>query len=325
MTLGFLMAYFYKGATWKRWVLFLSSVPLTVIMNSFRVGTIGLMVEHWGISMAEGFLHQFQGWAVFMASAALMIGEIALLNRLGHETGSWRQLFGVEFPAATPRGASIRSRPLPNSFLAACVVLAVFVAVNVFVPRPSEVTPSRATLVEFPMNMGPWSGKPQSLEGVYTDQLKLDDYLLADFDDGTRWPVNLYVAYYNSQRKGEAVHSPRSCLPGGGWQVRQFDQRDINDVKVDGVPLRVNRTVVELDGRRQLVYYWFQQRGRVITNEFVVKGYLFWDALTRHRTDGALVRLTVSLPPAADEAQADRRLTDLARRIAPMLTRYVPD
>jgi EpsI family protein len=260
-----------------------------------------------------------------MASAALMIGEIAFLNRLGHESGNWRQLFGVEFPAPTPRGVSIRSRSLPNSFLAACIVLAIFVAVNLFVPRPAEVTPSRATLVEFPMNMGPWGGKPQSLEGVYTDQLKLDDYLLADYDDGAKWPVNLYVAYYNSQRKGEAVHSPRSCLPGGGWQVRRFDQQSIGNVKIDGVPLRVNRTVVELGGQRQLVYYWFQQRGRIITDEFAVKWYLFWDALTRHRTDGALVRLIVSLPPAVDEAKADRRLTDLTERIAPLLTRYVPD
>ncbi|MGH9563507.1 MAG: exosortase C-terminal domain/associated protein EpsI, partial [Terracidiphilus sp.] len=69
----------------------------------------------------------------------------------------------------------------------------------------------------------------------------------------------------------------------------------------------------------------FQQRGRIITNEFAVKWYLFWDALTRHRTDGALVRLVVALPQASSEAQADRRLTDLARHIAPTLTRYVPD
>jgi exosortase D (VPLPA-CTERM-specific) len=325
MTLGFLMAYFYKGATWKRWMLFLSSVPLTVIMNSFRVGTIGLMVEHWGISMAEGFLHQFQGWAVFMASAALMIGEIALLNRLTPERGSWRQLFGVEFPAPSPRGAAVRNRSLPSAFLAACVVLAAFVAVDLLVPRPAEMIPARETLSEFPMQIGPWSGRPQSLEGVYTDQLKLDDYLLADYDDGAGRPVNLYVAYYNSQRKGEAVHSPRSCLPGGGWQVRRFEQRDLGDITIGGAPLRVNRTIVELDGHRQLVYYWFQQRGRVITNEFAVKWYLLWDSITRHRTDGALVRLIVSLPPTADEAEADRRLTDLVRRIAPSLTHYVPD
>ncbi|MGO9993461.1 MAG: VPLPA-CTERM-specific exosortase XrtD [Steroidobacteraceae bacterium] len=325
MTLGFLMAYFYKGATWKRIVLFLSSIPITVLMNSFRVGTIGVMVEHWGIAMAEGFLHEFQGWAVFMASAALMLGEIAVLNRIGHESGTWRQLFGVEFPASSPRDARIESRKLPRSFIAACAVLLVFVAFALFIPRPAEVFPARAALSGFPMHLGPWSGRSASLDGVYLDALKLEDYLLADYSTGTGSPVNLYISYYNSQRKGEAVHSPRSCLPGGGWQLRDFDQRALGNVTIDGQLLRVNRTVIELGNQRQLVYYWFQQRGRVITNEFAVKWYLFWDALTRHRTDGALVRLIVTLPPGADEPDADRRLTDLAGRIAPTLTRYVPD
>jgi EpsI family protein len=173
--------------------------------------------------------------------------------------------------------------------------------------------------------LGAWSGRPASLDGVYVDALKLDDYLLADFNDGTGSPVNLYISYYNSQRKGEAVHSPRSCLPGDGWQLRDLNQRALNDVKIDGRPLRVNRTVIELGNQRQLVYYWFQQRGRVITNEFAVKWYLFWDALTRHRTDGALVRLIVALPQAANDSDADRRLKDLVGRIAPTLTRYVPD
>jgi len=325
MTLGFLMAYFYKGALWKRVLLFLSSIPITIIMNSLRVGVIGLMVEHWGIGMAEGFLHQFQGWAVFMVSAALMIGEIAILNRIGHEAGNWRQLFGVEIPAPSPRGARIEKRSLPPAFLAACALLLAFAAVTIFIPRPAEVFPARTNFDEFPMTLGAWSGHRDSLEGIYQDALKLDDYLLANYAQASGRPVNLYIAYYNSQRKGEAVHSPRSCLPGGGWQLRDFDQRTLSNVSIDGRPLRVNRTLIELGNQRQLVYYWFQQRGRIITNEFVVKWYLFWDALTRHRTDGALVRLIVALPATASEAEADRSLTDLASRIAPTLTHYVPD
>jgi EpsI family protein len=260
-----------------------------------------------------------------MVSAAMMIGEIAVLNRIGHESGNWRQLFGVEFPAPSPRDARIERRRLPPAFLAACGVLLAFVAVTLFMPRPAEVFPARAGFDEFPMTLGAWSGHRQSLEGVYQDTLKLDDYLLANYQDGTGASVNLYVAYYNSQRKGEAVHSPRSCLPGGGWQLRDFDQRTLSDVKIDGRSLRVNRTLIELGNQRQLVYYWFQQRGRIVTNEFAVKWYLFWDALTRHRTDGALVRLIVALPPASNQAEADRRLTDLVSRIAPTLTRYVPD
>ena len=324
MTMGFLMAYFYKGALWKRVALFFSSIPIAVIMNSLRIGTIGVMVEHWGIAMAEGFLHEFQGWAVFKASAVLMMGEMMLLNRVGHEAGTWRQLFGVEFPANSPRDARIEQRGLPRSFLLACALLAVM-AVTALIPRPADVSPIRATFSEFPMSLGGWVGHPGSLDGVYLDALKLDDYLMADYTNDAGAPVNLYVAYYESQRKGEAVHSPRSCLPGGGWELRDFDQRTLREVTMNGRPLRVNRTLIVLGNERQLVYYWFQQRGRVVDNEFAVKWYLFWDALTRHRTDGALVRLIVALPPAGHEADADRRLTVMAGRIAPVLARFVPN
>jgi exosortase D (VPLPA-CTERM-specific) len=325
MTLAFLIAYFYKGAWWKRALLFLSSMPITVVMNSWRIGTIGYMVEHWGIGMAEGFLHEFQGWMVFMLSAALLIAEMMLLHRIGHESGAWREVFGVEFPAATPAGITSRSRPMPRTFIAAAGVLVAFVIIALVTPRPAEIRAQRLTFSEFPLHFGTLSGHIQPLELVYQNQLKLDDYLLADFTDGAGPPVNLYVAYYQSQRKGDAVHSPRSCMPGGGWEFRDFDQRTLSAVKIDGRSLRVNRAMIVQGNQRELVYYWFQQRGRVITNEFVVKWYLFWDALTRHRSDGALVRLIVPISPTVSEAAADRRLQELAGDIAPILTRYVPD
>jgi exosortase D (VPLPA-CTERM-specific) len=324
MTLGFLMAYFYKGALWKRVVLFLSSIPITVLMNSFRVGIIGITVDRWGIDMAEGFLHEFQGWMIFMVCAALMLGEIVLLNRIGREAGTWRQLFGVEFPAPTPSGAHIQKRSMPASFVAAILVLAVFIGTTMFIPRPAEVYPLRAAFSEFPMQLGDWRGKSESLEAIYSDTLQLDDYLLANYVNSSGQGANLYISWYNSQRKGEAVHSPRSCLPGGGWQMRDFGQRDL-PAAPGGRPLRVNRTLIELGNDRQLVYYWFRQRGRILTNEFAVKWYIFWDALTRHRTDGAMVRLIVPLPPGGSEAAADASLTDLAARVSRELPRFAPD
>jgi exosortase D (VPLPA-CTERM-specific) len=324
MTLGFLMAYFYKGATWKRVALFLSSIPITVLMNSLRVGIIGVTVEHWGIGMAEGFLHEFQGWMIFIVCAALMLGEIMLLNRLGHEAGSWRQLFGVEFPAPTPSGAHIQKRSMPASFVAASFGLAVFIAAMMFIPRPSEVYPARSSFSEFSMELGGWHGTRESMEAVYGDTLQLDDYLLANYVNTSEQSANLYISWYDSQRKGEAVHSPRSCLPGGGWQMRDFGQRDLPSA-TGGRPLRVNRTLIELGNDRQLVYYWFQQRGRVLTNEFAVKWYLFWDALTRGRTDGAMVRVIVAVPPGGSEAAADARLSDLAAQVERELPRFAPD
>jgi EpsI family protein len=83
--------------------------------------------------------------------------------------------------------------------------------------------------------------------------------------------------------------------------------------------------VIEKGENKQLVYYWFQQRGRVITNEYVVKWYLFWDALTRNRTDGALVRLVTYIGPGQSLQEADAQLRSFAASAAVPLENYIPD
>jgi EpsI family protein len=130
------------------------------------------------------------------------------------------------------------------------------------------------------------------------------------------------VAYYDSQRKGDSTHSPVSCLPGGGWQFQSFGQYTID---VAGRPLRVNRAVIVHGDSRQLMYYWFPQRGRDITNDYLLKWYLLWDALTRDRTDGALVRLIIPLPPGVSAADGDLQLTAFARAFVPELPHFVPN
>ncbi len=328
MTLGLVLAYFYKGATWKRAAIFLSSIPLTILLNSLRIASIGILVDRWGIGMAEGFLHEFQGWAVFMVSFALMVMLMIGLSKIGADARPWREVFGLEFPAPLPKGVERIPRPVPSSLVAACVVLVAGAIASLLLPNRTELVPARAKFVEFPPAIGAWAGHRQSLEGIYLDALKLDDYLLANYRGPSATPkpsVNLYVAWYDSQQAGRSAHSPRSCLPGGGWQIKDLSQIEIPGIAVNGHPLRANRALIALGADRQLVYYWFQQRGRVITNEYLVKWFLFWDSLTRRRTDGALVRLTVPVAEGADVAEADRELADFAREAMPMLRAYVPD
>ena len=89
--------------------------------------------------------------------------------------------------------------------------------------------------------------------------------------------------------------------------------------------MTVNRAVISKAGDRQLVYYWFRQNSRILTNEYVMRWYLFWDALTKDRTDGALVRLTTEIGPGETTKDADRRLTGFLRIANPELRPYVPE
>ena len=97
-----LAAYFYKAAIWKRVFIIASALPLTVVINSLRIGLIGFTVEHWGSSMAEGVLHDFEGWVMFMVCLFLVFAEMVILTKIGPRQASIRQVFGFYLPAPRP-------------------------------------------------------------------------------------------------------------------------------------------------------------------------------------------------------------------------------
>lgn len=326
MTLGFIVAYLYRAALWKRTIIFLSTVPITVLMNSFRIGVIGVMVDRWGQSMAEGFLHDFEGWVIFMACFAVLFVEMWLLMRVTGDRRPLSAVFGLDAPAALAApNAPVQTRRIPAPFYASIVILALATVAAAAMPRRAELPQARKDFSEFPMALSEWKGRPEVMEQVYVDALKFTDYSLANYADDTGHVVNFYAAYYASQRKGESVHSPRSCLPGGGWEIESITQRNVGGVTVSGVPLRVNRVLISYGDQKQIVYYWFQQRGRVITNEYLVKWDMLVDAITRNRTDGALVRLVIPMRDGQDVAELDSALARFAAAIAPVLPEFVPD
>jgi EpsI family protein len=161
---------------------------------------------------------------------------------------------------------------------------------------------------------------------MYIDSLKVTDYLIANYArPADRAPVELWIAYYDQQVSGASVHSPKACLPGGGWRIDALDEHRIEGVGPSGEALVVNRAVITLGDVSQVVYFWFDQRGRDITDEFAVKWYIFQDGLTMNRTDGALVRLSTLTRDQADIPEADARLEDFVRAIDPRLAYHIPD
>ena len=324
MAFGFIAAYFFKVSLWKRALVFLSTIPITIFMNSFRIGFIGITVEYWGSSMAEGFLHDFEGWIIFMFSAGLLGLEMFLLTRIGRDPRPLREVFGLDMPSATPKNAVIMQRPLSKAFVSSVIVIWLFALLAETLPTREEVIPDRSNFASFPLQIENWKGRSDHLDQIYIDELDFSDYALVNYTDGKYQPINFYVAYYGSQSTGESAHSPRTCLPGGGWKIASLTQQNIDGAFVNGKALDVNRVLIEMGDQKQLVYYWFQQRGRVIDNEYLVKWYLFWDALTRKRTDGAMVRITTQVFGSDSIDQADRRLSQFARAVNPLLTDYIP-
>lgn len=332
MALTLLCAYLYRERPWKRAVLVLSSIPLSIVLNGFRIGTIGVLVEWYGPAAAEGFSHFFEGWVFFVASLGLLCGEMWLLARVGRQASRKSLVELIGPPPVTDRADAVPpTRPAPGTVAAhgpliAGTALLGFAALAAPTVAPQEFPlPPRQTLLEFPLQLGEWRGTSAAMERQYLEALQLDDYLLADFRSAEQHPVNVYVAYYQSPKKGRSSHSPKQCIPGGGWEITSFELLRLAQPAVARGTLAVNRLIIQKNGQKQIVYYWFKQRDRWITSEYAVKWWLFWDALTRHRSDGALVRLVSSIHKGETEAVVDGRLQAMARLVAPELSRYVPD
>ena len=319
MTIALLIAYFYRGSPWKRAVVFLASIPVTILMNSLRIGSIGLMVDRWGSAMAEGFLHDFQGWMVFMLSAALLLGLAALLNRFGADRRPWREAFDVTLPAPRPAGAVTQRRTIPRAFLVALGVLMAIAAAEAIIPNRPQVVPDRGSLAAFPRTLGEWHGRASRLPSDVLETLQLDDYALLDYASADGQVVNLYVSYYATQRDRRVVHSPAACLPGSGWRIEQSAT-----VTIPKTGISANRMLIANGNQRALVYYWFDQRGRNLTNEFLVKWFLFRDSITTGRSDGAMVRILTPLRPGESEQVAQQRLDSLVALALPPLTAAIP-
>jgi len=324
MSLAFICAYIFQARFWKRAIIFLSSIPLTVFLNSLRIGIIGILVHYWGIAQAQGFLHAFEGWSVFMICFGIIVGEMWVLARVGAKPQTLRQTFSLEMPAPAPPNVERRQRALPKTAgVVAGLLAAAAISSYILVARP-EIHPKRSEFATFPLKLGAWRGQRSALALMYLDVLKLDDYIIADYTRNGRTFVNFYVAYYGSQKTGDSAHSPHTCIPGGGWKIEKIARYHVPGVTVYGVPLAVDRLVIRKGNTTLLVYLSLKEQGRVITNEYLVKWYLFWDALTRDRTDGAMLRLTTPLPPDGNAAPADRRLAAFAKATAGVLSQYVP-
>jgi EpsI family protein len=198
--------------------------------------------------------------------------------------------------------------------------------------RRSERTIPRAPLASFPCELQQWRCAGDTpLDPKVIELLAFDDYVNRTYLPPAAsqaaldvpQPIGLYVAYYASQRQGESIHSPQNCLPGSGWQPVSAERTTID---AGETVLPVNKYVVQKGISRQVVYYWYQGRGRVVANEYANKFWLMIDQARLQRSNGSLVRIVAPVPGTSDAAltSASTAARQFARDLYPRLSPYVP-
>ena len=207
----------------------------------------------------------------------------------------------------------------------ASVSLAILLGALVFLQLRStgEAVPIRKPLDSFPVTLGQWQGRRGTIfSAEILDKLRLKDYVMRDYGDEAGRGLNLYIGYWDTQRKGAAIHSPKNCLPGAGWEPVEASFLTI-PLPAPHPPITVNRYLIQKDRDQMLVLYWYQSQGRVIAGEVPARIAMVKSALVRNRTDGAIVR--VMSPIYGNVRETTDRLVAYVQAMYPLLGNYLPD
>lgn len=325
LSFTYLFAILYRGPFWHKAALMLSAVPLTILMNSFRIGVIGILVNSYGIEQAEGFLHFFEGWVIFLACIGLLFLMAIGLQRLTPNPLPLSDAIDLDTRGMAPILARILSIR-PSAALAAAAVLTLGVSMAWAVRGPGEAMPiDRQPFSLFPRQFGEWSGSASSLDPEIAQVLAATDYVnIAYVAPGERDYVHFFSAFYENQTNGSGIHSPEVCLPVGGWEIYSLQPHQVD---MPGTPygnFTVNRAVIQKGLSKQLVYYWFEQRGKRMTNDVAAKASVIWDGIALGRTDGALVRYVTPINANEPESAADERIQRLMTGSLTSLPRFIP-
>lgn len=196
-------------------------------------------------------------------------------------------------------------------------------AVAILYARPSQDRiPARLPLDSFPAAMNGWEGRDLTIDQETRDVLGNGDFLSRNYIQQGQAPIDLFIAYFPSQRTGSTIHSPKHCLPGAGWTFESSRYVDLVDNA--GKTHRVGEYIIGNGQIKQFVIYWYEAHGRSVANEYLAKVYLVEDAMRMNRTDGALVRVITPIVSDGGEAVAQERAESFARQLAPALTQFIP-
>jgi len=204
------------------------------------------------------------------------------------------------------------------------LMAALLLSVTLFLQARSrgESLPARLPLSALPSEMGEWVGSDIAIEPEIRKVLGEGDFLQRDYRSVRQPSVNLFVAYFPTQRTGSTIHSPQNCMPGAGWSPVETSRVQ---VEIPGrSSVEVNRFVLAKGTDHLMVLYWYQSNGRVVASEYWSKIFLVTDSVRRNRSDGALVRIVTPVTRIETLDAAQKRAAGFAAEMVPLLDSYIP-
>ena len=321
-------AYLWLNGYARRVTLVGIAVAIAYLSNGFRIAVVGFLA-HQGLGNGDmRNMHLFEGLAVSVLGYMLIFGCLSLLANA--QQPNRRQDHGSTFVASTGDAKRTRGRRL---WLEVGVLMAVvFVGALPFVFRPANVRLDNA-LHSLPGRIGDWTidtvPKPVAVRFPALDSELLhaypnssdqrfsaaDDDLVRVYRTASGERVRLYIGYYRHQQQGKE-------LTGDVSHALRTAASPL-ELTLDAGTIEINQVVPDATIQRGLIF-WYDLNGRIVADMYLAKAYMVWDALTRRRTNGAVIMVAWEYPAGVEFDASRLKAIGFVRELVPLLRYYMP-
>lgn len=312
MALGLIFAYFFERTLWKRAFLFLCTIPISIFMNSLRIGVTGVLTDFYGTKVAEGFFHGFSGWIIFMVAFGLLFLLGWILRLFGRNDRSGRKVQQIPTALCLEHAASGGNRNLIPFLLSTCLLL----IVGSFTWSTSALPPVniKGGIESFPLGFCGWEGKKEFIEPDIIAGSGAEEAFSGLYSNPNRIPVSLYMGYRSTAflENENFFHSPTVCLPASGWNTLKEWKHTIGDIPFFR-NLEVSVMLIEIFNEKRLVYYWFQTKDKTSHDKNINRFHLALHALKKDNTHDVFIRPITAIGPHEKIEDAQERLDGFVR------------
>jgi exosortase D (VPLPA-CTERM-specific) len=323
LALGILYAHFFERVFWKRLFCVLATIPLGVLFNALRIGITGILTDKFGPKASEGFFHGFSGWVVFVFAFIMLFLISRLLAVLSPKAAASKESTASELDHSMTLAVEVKKTTA--SFLFSVAVLSCVAVLSLSTSTLPAVT-IKGGIQGFPLLIGEWKGKYEIVDPVIVKASGAEEAFSGYFMNDSGSEISLYIGYRSTAflANENFFHSPTVCIPSSGWAEQEVKRRTISNVPYFD-KLDVTKMVVEREGIRQLVYFWFQTKDEATYDKNINRFHLSLHAIRRDNTHDLFIRTITSIKSAEGIEDAEKRLDGFVREMMPVLVQFLKE
>jgi exosortase D (VPLPA-CTERM-specific) len=323
LALGVVYAYFFEKIRWKQVFCVVATLPIAILTNALRIGVTGILTHAYGPEMAQGFFHDFSGWAIFMVALVFLFVLGRILRWFGPR-GAQTDTDTSTSDRGLPPGGSVRTDST-YAYAIALVLLTIVSGLGMTTGSLPPV-PLKNGIGAFPGSFGGWQGISQSLDPVIIEKSGAEEAFSATYRNTINETVSLYIGYRSTAflENENFFHSPTVCLPSSGWKELELSTHTVKGVPRFG-ELKVTRMLVEQMGVQELVYFWFQTKKYATQGKNINRLHLTLHALNRDNTYDMFVRTITPVAPHEPLAVAEARMDGFVQSAAGAMQRFLSE